>query len=67
MGLEVAFEYMDRKLNVGMIFTMLRQFAEKIKRAVEQDTNLTATMKMSEDEFMKQIHTLKKELFSFAR
>jgi hypothetical protein len=57
----------DRRLNVGMIFTMLRQFAEKIKHAVEQDSNLTATMKMSEDEFMKQIHTLKKELFSFAR
>jgi predicted regulator of Ras-like GTPase activity (Roadblock/LC7/MglB family) len=57
----------DRAINIGMIFSMMKQFAEKIKAAVEQDHNLNATMKMSEDEFMKQIHSLKKELFSLAR
>jgi predicted regulator of Ras-like GTPase activity (Roadblock/LC7/MglB family) len=54
----------DKAINIGLVVMQMKKFAPEIKATIEADTTAKTTMQLSEEEFMKQISTLKKELFS---
>ena len=57
----------NKDLVMGFIMNQMRKIAPSIKKQVEVDISAQDTMKMSEEEFMKQIQSIKKELFSLSR
>lgn len=57
----------NEKIVMGFIMNQMKTNAPKIKKQVEADETTQHTMKMSEDEFMKQIKQLKTELFAMGK
>jgi len=57
----------NKEIMMGYIMAQMKKSAPLIKKQVEADVAAQQTMKMSEDEFMKQIKLLKQELFSLQK
>ncbi len=54
----------DNKVNLGVIYLQLSNFAVKIKREIEQSQSVIHKLKMSEKDLKKHIKNLKKQIFS---
>ncbi|MHA1796295.1 MAG: roadblock/LC7 domain-containing protein [Promethearchaeota archaeon] len=51
------------KINIGLIVMLMQRAAPKIKESIKQDIDMNKAMKMTEEEFIKHINQMKRELF----
>ena len=54
----------DNKVNLGVIFLQLSNYAKNIKKEIEESQSTIKKLKMSERELKKHIKSLKKQMFS---
>lgn len=54
----------DKDVNLGVMFLQLSNFAEKMKKEIEESQSTMKKLKMSEKELKKHIKDLKKQIFS---
>ncbi|MHA1821291.1 MAG: hypothetical protein ACTSU2_13060 [Promethearchaeota archaeon] len=62
----VIIALVDRRVNLGLIILQMEKYALRIRKKVENNSQIKQTLKLSEEEMRKHINAIKKELFKKA-